>query len=58
MVLGLERSYRAWAHKSIKTGDASKGARDEGELQQEDKVGDFRHAVPWLIAEAQRATSR
>jgi DNA gyrase subunit B len=32
--------------------------RGEGERQKEEKVGDFRQAMQWLIAEAERATSR
>ncbi|MBE7941006.1 MULTISPECIES: DNA topoisomerase (ATP-hydrolyzing) subunit B [Ramlibacter] len=32
--------------------------RGEGERQKEERVGDFRQAMRWLIAEAERATSR
>ena len=32
--------------------------RGEGERQKEDKVGDFREAMRWLISEAERTTSR
>jgi len=32
--------------------------RGEGERQKEQKVADFREAMAWLIAEAERTTSR
>jgi DNA gyrase subunit B len=32
--------------------------RGEGERAKEEKVGDFRQAMKWLIGEAERATSR
>jgi DNA gyrase subunit B len=32
--------------------------RGEGERQKEEKVGDFRQAMQWLISEAERTTSR
>jgi len=32
--------------------------RGEGERQKEEKVGDFREAMRWLIGEAERATAR
>ena len=38
--------------------DGAKVTRGEGERQKEEKVGDFRQAMIWLIAEAERSTSR
>ncbi|AMO23240.1 DNA topoisomerase (ATP-hydrolyzing) subunit B [Ramlibacter solisilvae] len=38
--------------------DGAKVIRGEGERQKEEKVGDFRTAMRWLILEAERATSR
>jgi DNA gyrase subunit B len=38
--------------------EGAKVTRGEGERQKEEKVGDFRQAMSWLIAEAERATSR
>jgi DNA gyrase subunit B len=38
--------------------EGAKVTRGEGERQKEEKVGDFRQAMHWLIAEAERATSR
>ena len=38
--------------------DGARVMRGEGERQKEEKVGDFRQAMTWLIAEAERATSR
>jgi DNA gyrase subunit B len=32
--------------------------RGEGERQKEEKVGDFREAMRWLISEAERTTAR
>ncbi|RKR28780.1 DNA gyrase subunit B [Acidovorax sp. 93] len=39
-------------------GDGAKALRGEGEKQKEEKVGDFRQAMKWLISEAERSTSR
>ncbi|MDD5031193.1 MAG: toprim domain-containing protein, partial [Rhodoferax sp.] len=39
-------------------GAGAKVTRGEGERQKEQKVGDFREAMAWLIAEAERTTSR
>jgi DNA gyrase subunit B len=39
-------------------GEGAKVMRGEGERQKEEKVGDFRQAMQWLIAEAERTTSR
>ncbi|MDP2065490.1 MAG: DNA gyrase subunit B, partial [Burkholderiaceae bacterium] len=39
-------------------GDGAKVMRGEGDKQKEEKVGDFRIAMRWLIAEAERTTSR
>ena len=38
--------------------EGAKVMRGEGERQKEEKVGDFRQAMRWLIGEAERATSR
>ncbi len=39
-------------------GDGAKAQRGEGDKQKEEKVGDFRQAMQWLISEAERTTSR
>ena len=39
-------------------GEGAKALRGEGEKQKEEKVGDFRQAMKWLISEAERSTSR
>ncbi|RYE41867.1 MAG: DNA gyrase subunit B, partial [Hyphomicrobiales bacterium] len=39
-------------------GDGARALRGEGEKQKEEKVGDFRQAMAWLITEAERTTSR
>ncbi|MBF9264234.1 DNA topoisomerase (ATP-hydrolyzing) subunit B [Paracidovorax cattleyae] len=39
-------------------GEGAKVLRGEGERQREEKVGDFRQAMYWLIKEAERTTSR
>ncbi|MDO9606149.1 DNA topoisomerase (ATP-hydrolyzing) subunit B, partial [Hydrogenophaga sp.] len=39
-------------------GDGAKVMRGEGDKQKEEKVGDFRIAMRWLISEAERTTSR
>ncbi|WP_236962943.1 DNA topoisomerase (ATP-hydrolyzing) subunit B [Hydrogenophaga sp. SL48] len=39
-------------------GDGARVMRGEGEKQKEEKVGDFRQAMQWLISEAERTTSR
>ncbi len=39
-------------------GEGAKVMRGEGERQKEDKVGDFREAMRWLIGEAERTTAR
>ena len=39
-------------------GDGAKVMRGEGERQKEEKVNDFRIAMKWLLAEAERTTSR
>jgi DNA gyrase subunit B len=38
--------------------EGAKASRGEGERQKEEKVGDFRQAMHWLISEAERTTSR
>ncbi|MDA8446043.1 DNA topoisomerase (ATP-hydrolyzing) subunit B [Paracidovorax valerianellae] len=39
-------------------GEGAKALRGEGEKQKEEKIGDFRQAMAWLISEAERTTSR
>jgi DNA gyrase subunit B len=39
-------------------GEGAKVMRGEGERQKEEKVGDFREAMRWLIGEAERTTAR
>jgi DNA gyrase subunit B len=39
-------------------GESAKVTRGEGERQREERVGDFRQAMQWLLAEAERTTSR
>jgi DNA gyrase subunit B len=39
-------------------GDGAKVQRGEGEKQKEERVGDFRQAMQWLIGEAERTTAR
>ena len=39
-------------------GEGAKAMRGEGDKQKEEKVGDFRQAMKWLISEAERTTSR
>jgi DNA gyrase subunit B len=39
-------------------GEGAKVMRGEGERQKEERVGDFRQAMAWLIAQAENATSR
>ncbi|WP_310564033.1 DNA topoisomerase (ATP-hydrolyzing) subunit B [Hydrogenophaga sp.] len=39
-------------------GDGAKVQRGEGDKQKEEKVGDFRQAMQWLISEAERTTAR
>ena len=39
-------------------GEGAKALRGEGEKRKEEKVGDFRQAMKWLISEAERSTSR
>ncbi|MDA8454977.1 DNA topoisomerase (ATP-hydrolyzing) subunit B [Acidovorax sp. GBBC 3334] len=38
--------------------EGAKAQRGEGERQRDEKVGDFRQAMAWLIKEAERTTSR
>ncbi|MFL5211268.1 MAG: DNA topoisomerase (ATP-hydrolyzing) subunit B [Microvirga sp.] len=38
--------------------EGARAMRGEGERQKEEKVGDFRQAMRWLISEAERSTSR
>ncbi|GAA6119021.1 DNA topoisomerase (ATP-hydrolyzing) subunit B [Acidovorax sp. FG27] len=39
-------------------GEGAKALRGEGEKQKEEKIGDFRQAMAWLISEAERTTAR
>ncbi|PIF92616.1 DNA gyrase subunit B [Acidovorax sp. 62] len=39
-------------------GEGAKALRGEGDKQKEEKVGDFRQAMKWLISEAERTTAR
>ena len=39
-------------------GEGARVQRGEGERRKEEKVGDFREAMDWLISEAERTTSR
>ncbi len=39
-------------------GEGAKVTRGEGDKQREERVGDFRQAMAWLISEAERTTSR
>ncbi len=39
-------------------GEGGKVMRGEGERQKEEKVGDFRQAMKWLVGQAENATSR
>ncbi|RZI92039.1 MAG: DNA gyrase subunit B, partial [Rubrivivax sp.] len=39
-------------------GEGALVKRGEGERQKEEKVGDFRQAMQWLVSEAERTTSR
>jgi DNA gyrase subunit B len=39
-------------------GEGAKVTRGEGDKQREEKVGDFRQAMAWLISEAERTTAR
>ncbi|AOW11485.1 DNA gyrase subunit B [Hydrogenophaga crassostreae] len=39
-------------------GEGAKALRGEGDKQKEERVGDFRQAMQWLISEAERTTSR
>ena len=38
--------------------EGAKAMRGEGDKQKEEKVGDFRQAMKWLISEAERTTAR
>jgi DNA gyrase subunit B len=39
-------------------GEGARVSRGDGERQKEERVGDFRQAMQWLISEAERTTSR
>ncbi|MBV8617875.1 MAG: DNA topoisomerase (ATP-hydrolyzing) subunit B [Curvibacter sp.] len=59
-VHGADYAALAEAAQTFKglLGEGAKALRGEGERQKEEKVGDFRQAMKWLIAEAERTTSR
>jgi DNA gyrase subunit B len=59
-VLGADYAALAEAANTFRglLSDGAKVTRGEGERQKEEKVGDFRQAMVWLIAEAERSTSR
>ena len=39
-------------------GEGARALRGEGDKQKEEKIGDFRQAMSWLISEAERTTAR
>jgi DNA gyrase subunit B len=59
-VHGADYAALAEAAQTFKglLGDDAKDTRGEGERQREERVADFRHAMQWLLAEADRTTSR
>ena len=59
-VHGADYSALAEAAETFRglLGEGAKALRGEGEKQKEEKVGDFRQAMKWLITEAERTTSR
>ena len=61
--LGLDGVHLTDGARSVRTVRKNLGSdaivkRGEGERQKEDKVGDFREAMRWLIGEAERTTAR
>ncbi|MBV5290868.1 MAG: DNA gyrase subunit B, partial [Curvibacter lanceolatus] len=59
-VRGADYAALAEAAETFKglLSEGAKATRGEGERQKEEKVADFRQAMKWLIAEAERTTSR
>ena len=59
-VRGADYAALAEAAETFKglLSEGAKATRGEGERQKEEKVSDFRQAMKWLIAEAERTTSR
>ncbi|MDD2545628.1 MAG: DNA topoisomerase (ATP-hydrolyzing) subunit B [Burkholderiaceae bacterium] len=59
-VLGADYAALAEAADTFRglLGEGAKVQRGEGERLKEEKVGDFRQAMQWLITEAERTTSR
>jgi len=57
---GADYAALSEAAKTFKglLGTGAKVTRGEGERQKEQKVGDFREAMAWLVAQAESATSR
>src|SRR5450830_587539 len=59
-VRGADYAALAEAAETFKglLSEGAKATRGEGERRKEEKVADFRQAMKWLIAEAERTTSR
>ena len=59
-VVGADYAILAEAAATFKSliGDGAKVMRGEGERRKEEKIGDFRQAMRWLIAQAENATAR
>ena len=59
-VVGADYAILAEAAATFKSliGDGAKVMRGEGERKKEEKIGDFRQAMRWLIAQAENATAR
>ncbi|MCL1961379.1 MAG: DNA topoisomerase (ATP-hydrolyzing) subunit B [Desulfovibrionaceae bacterium] len=59
-VHGADYAALAEAAQTFKglLGDDARVTRGEGERQREERAGDFRQAMQWLLAEAERTTSR
>ncbi|MDO5693703.1 MAG: DNA gyrase subunit B, partial [Pseudomonadota bacterium] len=59
-VLGADYAALHEAADTFKSllGDGARVTRGEGERQREERVADFREAMQWLIAEAERTTTR
>ena len=59
-VHGADYAALAEAAETVRglSGAGARVMRGEGERRKEEKVGDFRQAMNWLIAEAERTTAR
>ena len=59
-VVGADYAILAEAAATFKSliGDGAKVMRGEGDRRKEEKIGDFRQAMRWLIAQAENATAR